>query len=153
MADENVHLVVEADVTNYENVYITALYFLGMKINEVMHKPAFISARDSLENAARVMSENNVSGLLVGTAKKLEGVVTKEDLVKHFGHKELVSEIMTVSGSVLSPQDDTNKALSFFKKNTRSVVPISENGIIVGVLSSKDLLEESRDEEEEFLFG
>lgn len=124
-----------------------------MKINEVMHKPTFISARDSLENAARVMSENNVSGLLVGTAKKLEGVVTKEDLVKHFGHKELVSEIMTPLDTTFSPEDETGKALSFFKKNAHSVVPISEKGVIVGILSGKDLLGGSRDDDEEFLFG
>ncbi len=124
-----------------------------MKVTEVMKKPVFISSHDSLENAARLMSQNNLGGLLVGTSKKLEGIVTKEDLVKHFGHKELVSEIMTSSVVVLKSEEETDKALSILKKNAINLLPVVEKGMVIGVISSKDLLIKSDDEGEEFLFG
>lgn len=123
-----------------------------MKLSEVMHKPSFVSSDDSLESAAKLLARTNINGLLVGNANKLEGVVTKEDLVKHFGHKERVSEIMTKKVITVDINDHTASVVTLLKKNRINFVPVTQKSNVVGVVSSKDFLKEPEENEKEFLF-
>lgn len=123
-----------------------------MKLSEVMKKPIFVSPDDTLEYAAKVISKTNNQGLLVGSTNQLKGVVTKEDLVKHFGHKERVSEIMTKNVIVVQSDDSPEKVIKILKKNRINFVPVFTKKSIVGVVSSKDFLTDNEQDEKEFLF-
>lgn len=123
-----------------------------MTLDEVMSKPSFVSAEDSLENAAKIIARINGNGLLVGNATNVEGVVTKEDLVKHFGHKERVSEIMTKKVIFVDINDSPKKVIAILKKNRINFVPVVQKNKVVGIVSSKDFLNDEEDNEKEFLF-
>lgn len=126
-----------------------------MLIKEVMRKPVFVSPEETLKNAAKIMAQSNMGGLLIGSEKKLLGVVTKEDLVKHFGHKEKVSEIMTKAVVGVKFGADIEEAVSIFRKNRISILPVFDNNKISGVVSSKDVMKipVSDADDDDFLFG
>lgn len=123
-----------------------------MKLQEVMKKPIFVSSDDTLEYAAKIISKTNNQGLLVGNATNLVGIVTKEDLVKHFGHKEKVSEIMTKNVIFVQSDDSPQKVIKILKKNRINFVPVFAKKSVVGVVSSKDFLADDEQDEKEFLF-
>src|SRR3989344_4040811 len=107
-----------------------------MLIKEVMRKSVFVSPGETLKNAAKIMAQSNISGLLIGSEKKLQGIITKEDLVRHFGHKEKVSEIMTKTVVGVKAGADIKEAVSIFRKNRISILPVFDNNKISGVVSS-----------------
>lgn len=125
-----------------------------MGLKDVMKKPVFVSPDETLSVAAKLLSQHNANGLLVGSEKKVNGVITKEDLVKRFGQKDSVSDAMTRSLVVVNSNEPIETALQILKKHRINFIPVMEKNRIVGVLSSKDLLKHAEeDEEEEFLFG
>ena len=124
-----------------------------MNLKDVMKKPVFISSKERLESVAKLLTKTNSLGALVGKPMKIEGVVTKEDLVKHFGHKEFVSEIMTTSIIFADIDDSPAQVIKILKKNRINFIPLLKERVVVGVVSSKDLLPELEESnEKDFLF-
>lgn len=123
-----------------------------MLVKEVMQKPIFISPKESLQNAAKRMTQSKHSVLLIGTENKVEGIITKEELIQHFGHVELVSEIMIKSRTQLHIDDSTEIALQIMKKNASSSAPVFSKDKVVGIASQEDLVGKDEDDDD-FLLG
>ena len=56
--------------------------FLDHRASTIMKKPISISSTASLSDAAKIMSDNNVSGIPVVSGDKVVGIITAKDLIR-----------------------------------------------------------------------
>jgi CBS domain-containing protein len=56
--------------------------FLQLQISTLMSKPVTVSLTATLQDAAKIMSEHNISGLPVVSEEKVVGMITAKDLLK-----------------------------------------------------------------------
>ena len=139
-----------------------------MKIGEVMNrKPATIDNRAMFCDAARRVSETQVSDLMVVDAKgALVGVMSEGDLIRATlpNYDELMRDGTSIGGAwkvflekgkemasrgiesviikaplTFGPNDDLIKAASAMVNKQIRVLPVVENGLLVGTISRGDL--------------
>ena len=124
-----------------------------MFINSFMKKPIVIDKDISLEEVARILSEHNISSLIFVKNDKVSGIITKGDIVKNFGKKKRMSEVMAKKVITVNSEEKVNNAIDIMDENGISVLPIvdKKNGL-VGVVSAKDLLYQAC-HADEFLLG
>ncbi|ADN02837.1 CBS and ACT domain-containing protein [Spirochaeta thermophila] len=67
------------------NVYEMAQLLSKVRIKEVMRTPVITVTEDTyIEDAARIMVDNNIGGLPVVRGEKLVGIITESDIFKRF---------------------------------------------------------------------
>jgi len=59
--------------------------FLELKISKLMNKPITVSSTATLQEAAKIMVEKDISGLPVVSGDKVVGMITARDLIKAVG--------------------------------------------------------------------
>ena len=106
----------------------------------VMRKPIVIDRDIDLEKASKILTKKNISSLIFIKNSQPIGIVTKGDIVRHFGKKTTVSKIMSKNVLTISPNEKPSNAITILNENKISVLPVVEEGMLVGVVSAKDLL-------------
>ena len=139
-----------------------------MKIGEVMNKkPAVIGVKSNFADAARRVSETQVSDLMVVDEKgTLVGVLSEGDLIratlpnydelmrdgtslggawkvflekgKEVARRE-IAEIVIKTPITFQPSDELIKAASAMVNKQIRVLPVVESGVLVGTISRGDL--------------
>lgn len=117
---------------------------------------------DKLKKVEKLFNEQKVHHLLVIEDEKLVGIVSKSDylffkrgynndpiddeydLYRLKVHK--VSEIMTTGIAKLDVNDKINIALEIFKENLFHAIPIMDNGKLVGIVTTFDLIKRLADD-------
>lgn len=70
-----------------------------ISLSQIMHKIVFVDKEKSLEECSKMMIERNVSSLVTGNDREIDGIFTKSDLVKYYGEsyhsKNKVVDFMT----------------------------------------------------------
>ena len=100
----------------------------------------------SVSTAARLMAEHNVGAVIVMDNHNLVGIFTERDVVIRVvakglaADKTLLSDVMTPHPITLQSGTSLSKALELMDKNRVRHLPIEENGEVVGMVSSRDLL-------------
>ncbi|MFH1450903.1 MAG: CBS domain-containing protein [archaeon] len=56
--------------------------FVETRVSKLMKKPITVSSTATLSDAAKIMSQNNISGMPVMSGDKVVGVITAKDLIK-----------------------------------------------------------------------
>jgi CBS domain-containing protein len=124
---------------------------MKVKVAEVMHsnkqRPYHITPTATVQEAARLMEQHEISSLLVITDEDvLTGVITERDLRNFVARDESssahrVGEIMTPGNKIVKVQktDDLEVALKLMKELRIRHVPVEHNGSIVGILSQRDV--------------
>ncbi len=116
----------------------------------IQRPPVTIPAGRSMVDAAKLMVENNI-GLLViceaGDKTKLAGVVSERDIMKAIASgRKLTSPIDEVSTkqvvTVKASSEVAEAAKAMNKHRIRHVVVVDEQGKLVGVVSTRDLVGE-----------
>ena len=142
-----------------------------MKAKDIMSRPVTVIHEDStLEDAARIMLEENIGGLpVVGTGGKLTGIITESDfLAKEHGipfsriyapqlfgewmtkegvekgyeaaRYNTVNKIMTKSVVTVSEEDTLEEVITKMLENRVHRIPVISEGAPVGMISRHDLL-------------
>jgi CBS domain-containing protein len=102
-----------------------------------------IGKNETVADAAKAMSENNIGAIVVVEDGSPEGIVTERDFVKRMaakgGMEMRIGEIM--SSPVVSVPQDTPipDALELMAKKRIRRLPVVEDGRLVGVVTSRDL--------------
>jgi CBS domain-containing protein len=120
-----------------------------VKARELMSaQPACCTPEDSIQQAARLMSECDCGCIPVveGTSsKRLVGVITDRDIACRCvadgkGPETKVSEAMTRNPATVRPDDDVGSVERIMaEKQVRRVPVADERGACVGVISQADL--------------
>lgn len=118
-----------------------------MKVKDVMSRQVIsVSAEESLEVAARLLSRYNVGALPVcGADRQLQGILTDRDIVLRCvaagQQPDRMSVRQAMSNRIISVRADDHAevASALMAREQVRRLPVTENGQLVGMLSLGDL--------------
>ncbi len=134
-----------------ENKLIEILYSKiksQRQAKDLMSAPAITVGADvSCKNANDLLTRYNINALLVTEKQrdtdKLYGYITRQVIEKALFHKlddVTVHEYMTTELAVVDPEADLLEIQQKIIENKQRVLPVLDNGCIVGVITRTDLL-------------
>ncbi|MBS3091037.1 CBS domain-containing protein [Candidatus Pacearchaeota archaeon] len=122
-----------------------------MKVKEIMKQP-FVTEKDlSLQEVAKIMSTKDIGSLIFTKNDEIKGIVTDSDLIKHFGSKAKMSQIMAKNVITIAPDENLDGALKLMKKKEIKRLPIIQDGKLVGIITMTDIMANAEELEEDFL--
>jgi len=130
-----------------------------MKVKEVMKNVKTVLAGSSVRDAARKMNESRIGCLVVINGKKLMGIVTERDILSKVTANDKipsrmkVSEIMTSKVITVNPDSFIDDAVYLMIKNKIKKLPVMEDGELVGILTATDIVANSDEVGQFYLFG
>jgi CBS domain-containing protein len=104
-----------------------------------------INQEDTLETVAEIFRQRRIHHLPVVENDQLIGLVTTFDLFK-LGkardqyHEVIVKDIMTKKLATLEPDAKVGTACEIFLENLFHALPVAENGKLIGIVTSFDVL-------------
>ncbi|MHA1713479.1 MAG: CBS domain-containing protein [Candidatus Ranarchaeia archaeon] len=110
----------------------------SVRISSVMStKPRTIPAETTVTEAAKILLDNDISGLPVLEGEKILGLITKRDLIRLCERVEdiLVSDVMTRDPKITSTMSRLVKVQDQMRKNRISSMPVIEDGKVVGLIT------------------
>ena len=125
-----------------------------MKIEEILcdkgHDVVTITESRSVLDAARVLVEHNIGGLVVMESERVTGILTERDLLRLTAGRpgELgsiqVGTVMTRKMITARPEDELTDMMDVMTKNKIRHLPVMEGGQLVGIISIGDLVNACR---------
>ncbi|MFV9504812.1 MAG: CBS domain-containing protein [Oscillochloridaceae bacterium umkhey_bin13] len=111
-----------------------------MKAREIMTREVIsILDETTVEDAARVLARNRISGLpVVNTGGLLVGLITEHDLIAKTGRS--VGDIMSRGVITVSPDTEVEQVQHLLTNQRIRRVPVVEDGRVVGIVSRSDLV-------------
>jgi CBS domain-containing protein len=122
-----------------------------MKVSEVMQNNIVsIPITATIQEAARVMSGAEIGSILVTEKGKYVGIVTERDLLKKVvamgldPTKETVKNVMSSPLITIDENEYIETANDLMNKNDFRRLPITRNGEIKGIITSRTILKNIR---------
>lgn len=125
-----------------------------MKLEKILrgkgHDVVTITESPSVLEAARVLVEHNVGGLVVMEGEQATGILTERDLLRLTAERpnELgsiqVGSVMTRAMITASPEDELVDMMDVMTKNKIRHLPVMEGGRLIGIVSIGDLVNACR---------
>ncbi|MCY3794423.1 MAG: CBS domain-containing protein [Gammaproteobacteria bacterium] len=112
-----------------------------------------VAPNDTVYDAIAMMAEKEVGALLVVDAGRTAGIISERDytrkvILKDKSSKQAqVQEIMTTEVVSVTPEMHIDECVALMKKHHIRHLPVSENGVITGMLSLRDLFSAIIDEQ------
>jgi predicted transcriptional regulator len=123
---------------------------MALEISNIMQKqPIYIDDSSTIYDCTRKMTDGNKGSLLLGSPRALRGLVTERDIIKAIaGGKPLdasIGNVATKENLIFVHEDDsiTKAAVLMSKHNIRHLIVKSSDGMVSGILSTRDLMRES----------
>ncbi|MEM0158586.1 MAG: CBS domain-containing protein [Thermoplasmataceae archaeon] len=114
---------------------------------DIMREYTFMMREDtSVLEAAKVMSRDHVGFVIVERDGKPYGIVTEWDFVNRIVANGLdpknvyLRDIMSAPLMAVSPKTPTDQVTVLMNKNGVRRLPVVENGKLIGVITSRDVL-------------
>ena len=128
-------------------------------------KIELLPASTTVREAAQNMAERHIGAVLIGEGGRLGGIFTERDLLIRVVARgldpdtTLLKDVMTPNPDTVGPNDRALLALERMRSSGYRHVPVIENGLVVGIVSLRDLyaaakreLEEDLQQREAFIF-
>ncbi|HSE64844.1 MAG TPA: CBS domain-containing protein [Thermoanaerobaculia bacterium] len=115
-----------------------------MRLRDVMHtKVETVTPRESGAVAFERMRRAKIRHLVVQDGRKIVGVLSDRDLAAmgSLRQVETVEDVMTSPAITGSPDLTLRQAANLLRGRTMGCLPILEDGKIVGIVTTTDLLE------------
>lgn len=106
--------------------------------------PATVEASATVEDAAKLMDQNDVGAVLVVENGEVQGIVTDRDIAvrvvaKGNGADASVREACSTEVETLSPDDSVEDAIDKMRQADVRRLPVVDDGKPVGIVSLGDL--------------
>lgn len=110
--------------------------------HRMTHQPITVSSHDTLATAQDKMTAGHFRRLPVVDDGVLVGILTDRDLRRHVGSeaRTRVGAAMTETPLTVSPLTPVEEAVQLMLKHQVSGLPVVENGQVVGILTTSDVL-------------
>ncbi len=130
-----------------------------MLARQLMQKDVItVLPSSTVHDAAVQMKEHHIgSVLIVEEDRKLRGILTDRDIVMTIAadskdaKSTQVRDVMTADPVTINADADVDSALRVMNREHVRRLPVTENGRLVGLLSSADLAAEIREEFDQFI--
>jgi CBS domain-containing protein len=105
-----------------------------------------IDPRTTVAKAAKIMTDYDIGSLIIKSNSRPEGLVTESDIIAKVVSKDLsaskvmVEDLMTRNLIEIDPGRDLYEAARLMAKNNIRRLPVVKDGILVGILTSTDVL-------------
>ncbi len=105
-----------------------------------------VDPKTTVASAAVLMTRFKIGSLVVKDETEVKGLVTKSDIIaKVVANNKIASniyidQIMTKNLIIIDPGSELNQAARIMAKNNIRRLPVVNNGILVGILTSTDVL-------------
>ncbi len=105
-----------------------------------------LSAETSAHEAAKIMSNDHVGFVIVQIDNKPHGVVTEWDFINKIIARDLdprkvkLKDIMNTPLMSVDPKTPTDQVTVLMNKHGVRRLPVIENGKLIGVITSRDVL-------------
>ena len=110
-----------------------------MRLAEIMSRDVRTARpTDPLEEARRTLEVNRIHHLVVMEGREAVGVLSARDLARGEG---TVGEAMTADPVVATPKTTVKQAANLMRGNIIGCLPIVDEGKLVGIVTTSDLLE------------
>ena len=100
---------------------------------------------DTAEDAAKLMSENDIGSIPVISNGRLEGLLTDRDIVIRCISKEKnanatkVSDLMSKNVAFVTPEQSVHEAVSMMAAERVRRLPVVKDGVVNGMISLADI--------------
>jgi len=110
--------------------------------NWMTSDPVCITRQDTLARAKELMDAGRFRRLPVIENSTLEAIITERDLCQHRGYLDStkVSAAMTSDPVTITPRITAEDAVRLMLQHKIGGLPVVENGKLVGIVSTSDLL-------------
>lgn len=115
-----------------------------MRVRDVMRRAVeTVPATASAENAFRLMRTRKIRHLVATKGGEMVGVLSDRDLqaLGSFRQVQSVEEAMTAPAVTAKPGMTLRQAANLLRGRTIGCLPVVEDGELVGILTTTDLLE------------
>ena len=105
-----------------------------------------VDPKTSIAKAAAIMSQKGIGSLIIKSNSEPEGLVTESDIISKVVSMDIqasqitVEEVMTKNLINIDPGCDLNEAARTMAKNKIRRLPVVNKGVLVGILTSTDIM-------------
>jgi len=102
--------------------------------------------KTTIADAAVLMSRFKIGCLVIRSGRELKGLITESDIIEKVVSKNIlaneitIGQIMTTNLILIDPGSGLNQAARLMAKNNIRRLPVVNNGKLVGILTSMDVL-------------
>jgi len=102
--------------------------------------------KTTVVDAAVLMSRFKIGSIVVASETEPEGLITESDIIEKVVSKNIlasditIGQVMTKNLIIIDPGSELNQAARLMAKNNIRRLPVVNNGILVGILTSTDVL-------------
>jgi CBS domain-containing protein len=121
------------------------------KVEELMSpKVVTVETNSTAFDAAREMLDHDIGCIVVLDGKKVDGIVTKSDIIREAVMKRLdpqkisIETIMTKPAITIQNSSSLSEASGLMSKHNITKLPVLEKGELVGIITSSDLVRRTR---------
>ena len=115
-------------------------------VKDIMSKNVVaVLPNDTAEDAARLMSENDIGSVPVIASGQLKGLLTDRDIVTRCisqgktANATKVSELMTTDVAYVTPDQSVHEAISMMAAERVRRLPVVKEGVVDGMVSLADI--------------
>jgi CBS domain-containing protein len=118
-----------------------------------------VKANETVWKALRVMAAANIGSVLVMENGKIIGIFTERDYVQRgelegrIAKETIVKEVMTEEMYTVTTETSTDECMALMMKYHIRHLPVVDNGILVGIVSMRDVVAEALEERESKIKG
>lgn len=100
-----------------------------------------VDPADSVADAQALLEKHGIHHLPVVKEQRLVGIVTDRDVRSAPAKTKSVADIMTPKPLVIAPDTFVDEAARRLRRHRIGALPVVENGRLIGILSSADVLD------------
>jgi CBS domain-containing protein len=123
-----------------------------MQIKEIMRPICVVDKNIELDEAAKLMVAKGIGSLVFILKNRIVGIITERDLVKYFGKKKKVYDIMAKTVVTVDKEDSLDRAIELMRDNKIKRLPVLDKDKLVGIVTLTDIAANADYLEEEFFF-
>lgn len=129
-----------------------------MHVKEIMKKVKTLKGDVSLREAAKFMAGNAISCVIIMDDGEMKGIVTERDVLKLVSKDtsvldKPVKDVMSSEIITISADSYIDDAAELMTKHKIKKLPVMDDGKLVGIITSTDLVTNAEDFNEFSLFG
>ena len=131
-----------------------------MKVREIMRPARTICQSSNVMEAAQIMNKHSIGSLIVldDAQKKLAGIITERDIMdkvtakNKLASKVKVCEVMTSKVITISPEALIDDAVYLLIQHKIKKLPVVDGDELLGIVTSTDLITNSEEIGQFYIF-